>query len=451
MESMIPHPYTLLMVGINHRTSPLEVREKLAASDTEAVAFLQSLSAQQPHAEFMFLSTCNRVEIYAAFPAGMDISREYLTGHLAAIAGMTPEALSQHIYVHRDRAMAGWLFGVASSLDSMVLGETQILGQVKQAYQNACAAGTAGTILHPLCQRALAASKDVHENTGLSEGKTSVASVAVELIGEVFDALTDKVILVIGAGKMASIMLKHILPHKPRRLILANRTEARGRELGANISAEVLDFSRLNDGLVHADIVLSSTSSSEPVLTVARLKPLLRMRAYRPLFIIDVAVPRDAEEQVGKLPNTFLYNIDDLNHVAESTRRKRGDELENGRAIVDRHLNDFMAWLSSRNTGPVVKALYQRCRDISDRELGQLLADHPELTFDQQEALKLFAHRLVGKILHAPVTQLGSHELVDQRLHLAAAVKELFRLSEQAPAPPASAEAPADNKPPAKP
>lgn len=433
MESMIPHSYQMLMVGINYRTAPIELREKLASGADETRRILGELHLNHPHAEFMLLSTCNRVELYTAFLVGRDIPEDQLATQLARIGSVPSEALMPHLYIHRGTGMVEHLFRVTSSLDSMVLGETQILGQVRDAYQLAASASTVGTMLHAVCQRALAAGKDVHENTHLSEGKTSVAGAAVELIGEVFDTLADKTVLVIGAGKMAGIMLKHIMAQKPRRLLVANRDAQRAGSLAEKFSAERIDFSRLDDGLTQADVVLSGTSSRDPILTVARLKNLLKPRQYRPLFIIDVAVPRDVEDGVTRLPNTFLYNVDDLSRVSELTRARRGGEIDKSTQIIQRHLDDFSAWLAARNSGPVVKALYQQCREISDRELTLLLSEHPELTPDQQQALRKFAHRLVGKILHTPVTQLGSHPAFDRQLQLAMAVKELFRLTDSTP------------------
>jgi glutamyl-tRNA reductase len=432
MESMIPHSYNLLMVGINYRTAPIDLREKFAAGTQQTRQILGRLRTDFPHAEFMLLSTCNRVELYSAAPVGKGISDQALVDQLAAIGDVPAETLTPHVYTRQNIEMVEQLFRVASSLDSMVLGETQILGQVRDAYQIACQMDSVGTMLHAVCQRALAAGKDIHENTRLSEGRTSVAGVAVELIGEVFDSLVDKTVLVIGAGKMAAIMLKHIMSQQPRRLLVSNRDSQRGLSLAQQCGADRVDFSRLDDGLVLADVVLTGTSAREPIITSARLKNLLRARQYRPLFIIDVAVPRDVEEDVSKLPNTFLYNVDDLNQISSQTRLQRGGELEKSNQIIRRHVEEFIAWLSARNSGPIVKALYQQCREISDRELIQVFADHPELTAQQQEAIKKFAHRLVGKILHTPVTQLGNHAVVDRRLQLATAVKELFRLTDEA-------------------
>ena len=276
MESMIPHSYNLLMVGINYRTAPIDLREKFAAGTEQTRQIRGRLRQDFPHAEFVLLSTCNRVELYSAFPVGKDLSEAALTSQLAAIGGVAKDALSPHVYTRRSAEMVEQLFLVASSLDSMVLGETQILGQVREAYQIACQMDVVGTMLHAVCQRALAAGKDVHENTRLSEGRTSVAGVAVELIGEVFDSLTDKTVLVIGAGKMAGIMLRRIMAQKPRRLLVSNRDLQRGASLAEQFGAERIDFAKLDDGLAQADVVLTGTSARDPIITSARLKSLSR-------------------------------------------------------------------------------------------------------------------------------------------------------------------------------
>ncbi|HTV47148.1 MAG TPA: glutamyl-tRNA reductase [Phycisphaerae bacterium] len=429
MESFIPHDeVNLLLVGMNHRTAPIALRESLAFDNDTALAAMNELSRSHPGWEFVILSTCNRVELYIAVHGPASPDQEAMTGLLGQLRSMNAADISNSVYHRRQQDAVEHLFSVTSSLDSLVLGETQILGQVKQAYQNACTAGTVGAVFHVLFQRALSAAKEVHDATDLGSGKISVGSVAIDLLRGVFDSFYDKTVLIVGAGGMAELMLEQMLPLKPGKLIVTNRTPEKSREMASRFGLIAEDFSNLRQLLVQADIVLTGTGASEPVITIDLLKPLLKLRQYRPLVMVDIAVPRDVEADVGKLNNVYLYNIDDLEQVAEGNRRQRGGKVEESRALLARHTREFMHWLSVRNTGPVVRALYQHCRQISDNEVEAMIAAHPELTEEQRLALRKLAHRLVGKILHAPVTQITGQDLPTHRMHLAGAVRELFNL-----------------------
>ncbi len=418
------------MVGLNHRTAPVRLREALAFSDQAAEAALMEFKQRFPDAEAVIISTCNRVELYVVRHSGSpgQPGVEDMVVFLAANRGVAAEEASGSIYRMEHQAVVEHLFSVVSSLDSLVLGETQILSQVKQAYHRADAVQTVGPVFHSLFQRSFAAAKDVHEQTGLGDGHVSVASIGVDLLRGVFDRFDDKTVLLIGAGKMAALMLRHMVALHPGRMIVTNRTAEKSAEMAGRYRLESADFSRLNELLTTADIVLTSTGSPEPVITAERIKPLMRARQYRPLVIVDIAVPRDVESDVAKLNNVYLYNIDDLERVSRNNRLQRGAKVDLSRNIIDRHTAGFMHWFAARNTGPVVQALYHHCRQISDRELDALLAAHPELTEEQREAIRKMAHRLVGKILHIPVTELTTHAAHHRRMHLAGAIQELFHL-----------------------
>ncbi len=437
----------LLMVGLNHRTAPVAVREAVAFNHAQTLAALAEFRARMPRMEAVLLSTCNRVELYAAAPTDNSIAcaasasatvtcnPQALIAFIADQHKLAPQNFSGLTYDFAGPAAVNHLFSVAGSLDSMVLGETQILAQVKQAYQWAMHAGSVGPILHALFQRALSAAKDVHEQTELSGGRVSIASVAVDLLHDVFDRFDDKVVLVIGAGKMSELMLRQIRTVQPGRIVVTNRSAESGRALAEKFSLELSDFANLNDLLVQADIVLTGTGSQYPIITAAQIKSLMRHRQYRPLVMVDIAVPRDIEQGVSRISNVYLYNIDDLELTAQDSLARRGDQVAQSRELISRHVQDFIQWANTRSAGPVVRALYDHFRTMGRREVDELLAAHPNLSEEQREAIRKMTHRLIGKILHAPVSQLtsptqaqGTHET----MHLARAIVQLFQL----PAPP---------------
>ncbi len=428
MRNIASSETALLMVGLNHRTAPVRLREALAFTPQDADTAMLAFKEHFPACEVIILSTCNRVELYVVRHHAEQPSAAEMVEFLAANRHVAATEAGESMYRLEHQAVVEHLFSVASSLDSLVLGETQILNQVKHAYQRATAIQAVGPVFHALFQRSFAAAKEVHEQTGLGDGHVSVASIGVDLLRGVFDRFDDKTVLLIGAGKMAALLLRQVLSVRPKRTMVTNRTPEKSAEMAGQYRLEAADFSHLNDLLITADIVLTSTGSTAPIITADRIKLLMKARQYRPLVIVDIAVPRDVEAEVGRLSNVYLYNIDDLERVAENNRRQRGTQIDQCRAILDQHTRQFMHWFAARNTGPVVKALYHHCREISDRELQTLLAANPDLTAAQKEAIGKMAHRLVGKILHVPVTELTTHAPQYRRIHLAGAIQELFHL-----------------------
>lgn len=426
----------LLVVGLNHKTAPLEVRETLAFNGETLTAALTALKQKFPNAEAVLLSTCNRVELYVARPLAAEPSVEHVANFLAEVRGLAAGELHPHLYHHEDRAAVEHLFAVAASLDSMVLGETQILAQVKQAYHAAVACGAVGEtpgspkIVHTLFQRAIAAAKDVHEKTQLSSGRLSIASVAVDLARSVFDRFDDKTIVCVGAGKMATLVLTHLRELSPRRLVITNRSLPRAQALAEQFAGAAQEFAALGELLVEADIVLTSTGAPEAIITEPMFRSLLRKRAYRPIVMIDIAVPRDVAEAVGELANVYLYNIDDLQEVANANRGKRDAQLAESTAILTRHVEDFLQWFAARDVGPVVRALFAQANGVAQGELDTLFARFPALDPQQRAAIEKMTHRLVGKLLHRPVTQITQQTESTARPFLVAAIRKLFGLSE---------------------
>lgn len=423
----MPQSPRLLLVGLNHKTAPLALRERLAFNEAQTRAALEQLKSRFQNVEAVLVSTCNRVEVYMARPANGPGPAD-IGAYLADFHRLPFADVMGHLYHHEETAVAQHLFSVASSLDSMVIGETQILSQVKAAYAIACDVQSVGPVTHGLFQRALAAAKAVHEETRLSAGRVSIASVAVDLARSVFDRFADKTVLCIGAGKMADLLLTHLVALGPKKIKVTNRSPERALELSAKHQGTGAPFDCLPQLITDADIIVTSTGATDPIITTAMFKGLLKARRYRPALIIDIAVPRDVEAGVGELNNVYLYNIDDLQGVAAGNRQKRDDAIADGRNVVERHVADFVQWFAARDVGPLVKALYDQANATAEAELAVLLSKHPELTENQREDLQRLTHRLVGKLLHTPVKQVTESADTNSRPTLAAALRKLFGL-----------------------
>ncbi|HYO09736.1 MAG TPA: glutamyl-tRNA reductase [Tepidisphaeraceae bacterium] len=396
----------LLLLGLNHATAPLEVRERLAFTADQRAAALAALRRQFEGCEAVLLNTCNRVELYAGRAVHGRPREQDMIDFLAAARGVPPEQLRPHVYHKAERAAVEHLFSVASSVDSMVIGETQILGQVREAYDAARAAGAVGATLNPLFQRAVAVGKQVMTQTKITEGRVSVGSVAVECAGHIFDHYHDKTVLCVGAGKMAALVLQSFGALRPRHLLVCNRSHEKAVALARRFGGTAVPFDRLDDHLVAADVVVTSTGSPLPVVTRQRFEPLRKLRRYRPIFLIDIALPRDVEPAVGELENVYLYNLDDLQQTVAATQSKRGESVEQARAIIRDQVERYVSWHRARAVGPIIDRLYQRHHQLAKEEVERAINKMPNLSPPEREQLEELARRIVNKLLHDPVTKL---------------------------------------------
>ncbi len=399
----------ILLAGCNHRTAPLAIREQLAFPPDAARQAMRELLVCYPQSEALLLSTCNRVELYVARPAHGPPSAEQLLGFLARWHNVEPEELERVTYRHAGRDAAGHLLTVAASLDSMVVGETQILGQVRDALQLARQAGAVGPVLTRLAQDAIAAARRIHAETDLSAGRASIASVAVQLAQQIFATLGDKTVLLIGAGKMGEQVARRVIDLGPKRVLTANRTAERAEELAGRLGGQAISLAELDRGLAQADIVISSTGSPAPLVTAEMVRAAMKARRFRPIFFIDIAVPRDIEPEAGDVPHVYLYNIDDLQRVVESAMNGREQHVERARRMIEEAADAFMAWLHARSIGPTIEAFTRKLADLRSEELAWLL---PKLsagaTDRDRELIEQFAHRLLSKLMHDPVSELTS-------------------------------------------
>ena len=402
--------HRLLLLGLNHTTAPLEVREKLAFDAKQCRHALAAFRAKFEECEAVLLSTCNRVELYIGRAAHGHPTLEEMVDFLAEFHGLAPEQFRQHLYHKRDRAAVEHLFAVTSSLDSLVLGETQILGQVRDAYDLSRELEAAGGLLNPLFQRAIAAGKQVMRETGLAEGRLSVSSVAVDYARQIFETFTDKAVLCIGAGKMATLALQHFVALKPRRLLVCNRDPAKARALAERFGGEAVPYERLDNHLVDADIVVTSTGSAHPIITRKQFTRVMRARGYRMIFLMDIAVPRDVEASVGDLDRVYLRNLDDLQQVVAATQAQRRDAIDAARRIVAAEVDAFAAWHRVREMGPVIDRLYRRAHGMAQEELARTRGKLQGLAEQDEAHLDDMVRRIVNKLLHDPVQVLRRDE-----------------------------------------
>lgn len=423
-----------LLLGCNHRTANVALRERLALGPQQRAGALEAFARCWPGAEAMILSTCNRTEIYVARPLH-DVPR---IGDLIEFFGQfsqTPaHEFTSSLYHFEDSDALRHLFRVVSSLDSLVVGESQILRQTKDALDEAVRVGTAGKIFRHVMQMAFACAKQVHSQTGIGSGKVSVGSVAVDFAHRVFSRLDDKTVLMIGAGEMGQLTLRHVLPLKPARTVLVNRTRSRAEEIALEIGAEVGDFENLQDLVAEADLVISCTGSPEPLLDAASFSGVPARRRYRPLLIIDIAVPRDFDPAIGEARNVYLYNVDDLHVTVEQTIEARRREVAACESMIDDAVNQLLdKRTQQRDLGPTIHALEQRLRQLSHDEMEWLM---PKLTGDQdqdRELIRQFQHRLVAKIMYSPSKALTQQATSGHIGLYALVLREIFDLHDEAP------------------
>jgi glutamyl-tRNA reductase len=364
----------LLTLGVDHRSAPTAVREALAFEGGRLRLGLDALKAETPGSEFVLLSTCNRVELYAADETDSPDGGA-LTGFLARFHDVPVATLERHLVARRDEAAVDHLFRVAAGLESLVPGEGQILGQVRDAYKLASDRKAVGPILHRVFQRALRVGKRVREETGLDRGKCSVASVAVEVARAVFDGFEDKAVLVIGAGAMGELTLRHLAALRPGALLVTNRDPARARAVAAPRGGRVIPFDRLDEALAEADVVVSTTAAPEPIVDVDRYARIQRGRGNRLAVILDLAVPRDFDPRVGELERVMLYNIDDLRAQAEQNLRGRHARIDAARLIIEREAAACLTALwRRRRAGELVRQLGDYADVVLRRELDGLFA-----------------------------------------------------------------------------
>ncbi|PTL77421.1 glutamyl-tRNA reductase [Vitiosangium sp. GDMCC 1.1324] len=418
-----------LCIGLSHRTAPLSVRERLALPEDRQVELLQHL-AQAPN-EALLVSTCNRVELYLAAP-DMNQVRESARGALQQLGG--PETL-EHLYEHRGEDALVHLFRVSASLDSMVLGEAQILGQVKDAFERGQGSGAVRGELTRVCAAAFGCAKRVRTETAIGRAATSMASAAVALASKVFDGLRDKTVLLVGAGEMAELAARHLKQAGATRLFVANRTLSRAESLAAEVGATARPFEELFTLLTAADVVVCSTASPLPLFTKENVGAVGKARKYRTLFMVDLAVPRDIAPEVGELDWVHAYDVDDIQKFVADNAAARAEEAQKAGVLVAQEVARFVRDKAVRNGVPVLAQLRQRGEAIARAEVERTLSSIGDgLTDKQRKSVEAMARAIVNKLLHEPTARLRAVGPEHEGNRLAGAAAELFGLDE-VPAP----------------
>ena len=410
----------LFTLGINHRTAPLTVREQVVFHAEELRRALGDLAGSGRVLEAAILSTCNRTELYCqAEDPGAAASwlSEYRHVPLCEI--------EPYLYTHPDREAVRHAFRVASGLDSMVLGEPQILGQMKEAARIAREAGALGTTLNKLFQQSFSVAKDVRSGTAIGANIVSMAAASVHLAERIFGSIAEQNVLFIGAGEMIGLCATHFAAQNPKRIVIANRTVDRGRELAEKCGGTAIRLEDVAERFAEFDIVVSCTASQLPIIGLGLVERAVRARRHRPIFMVDLAVPCDVEREVGQLDDVFLYTVDDLAQIVESGRESRQSAVSEAEAIVDLRVDDFLHWLQTRESVPLIRVLRDNAERVRRHEMEHALkllarGEAPAAVLEQ------LSHRLTNKYLHAPTQALNQSE--GNRGELRALVAKLFNL-----------------------
>ena len=392
---------SILLVGINHKSAPVEIRERLAFTEEACSTGLRTLVDGDVVREGLIVSTCNRVEVLAETASDrLSDTIERVNQFLSKADSLSPSFFDSHLYQHTDDEAVRHLFRVTSSLDSMIVGEPQVLGQVRRAYSIALEAGTAGRILNRLVHHAFRVAKRVRTETGIGANAVSVSYMAVELGKKIFNSLEGHTALLIGAGEMAELSARHLVNAGVSRVLLANRTEERAGRLAAELGGETINFAELPAHLAEADIIICSTAANQYLITEQMAREALAKRRNRPSFFIDISVPRNIDPAVGKLPNVFVFDIDDLESVISSNIREREREAERAELIVESEIMQFQQTLRVLDIGPTIGALRNKLQDIARMELTRQRNRLGPLTAEQETAVEALLVSTVNKISH---------------------------------------------------
>jgi glutamyl-tRNA reductase len=389
-----------LVLGLKHKSAPLHVREKVAFPENDIAAPLRAINAMPGVRENLIVSTCNRVEILLAAENGESAEkvREFLADH----HGLDRSELDPHLYLHRGGEAVHHLFRVASSLDSIVVGEPQILGQVKDAYEYAQEAGTVGLVLHRLLKKTFSVAKNVRTETGIAKSAVSISYAAVELARKIFGETEGRTAMIIGAGEMGELALRHLVNSGIKEILVANRTFEKAVELAKEFGGSAVKYEDLLDYLLVTDIVISSTGAPHVIIHGEDVRKLMGRRKYQPMFFIDIAVPRDIDAAVNDIDNAYLYNVDDLQTVVNTNVKERGKEAEKAEGMIASEVVTFRKWLNSLQVVPTIVSLRQKIDGIRESETEKALGKLTSLSDKDKQQVKALTNAIVNKILHRP-------------------------------------------------
>ncbi len=413
----------LLALGLNHQTAPIEIREKAAFAPDSVHQALSDLTQTAGAREATILSTCNRTEIYCGLEA---YDKSNIVAWLSDYSGLNPQDLRHSIYHHPDQAAVRHAFRVACGLDSMVLGEPQILGQMKHAFHTAARIGATGKVLNRLFQHSFNVAKQVRTDTDIGANAVSVAYSGVNLAKRVFTRLSDQTVLLIGAGETIELVARHLKQNKVKHIIVANRSIEKAQALAKEISSQAITLGQIPDRLHQADMVVTSTASTLPILGKGAIEGALKKRKHSPMFILDLAVPRDVEPEVNQLGDVYLYTVDDLQSMVDENRELRLRAARQAENIIDFQVVRFMRWMRSLESVPAIKSFRQGLNDLKQAELARALK-RLEKGGDAGQVLEQFARDLTNKIAHQP-SQVLKQADIEGNASMISAARKLFDL-----------------------
>lgn len=391
----------IIVVGLSHKTAPVEIREKVAFPPTAMEEPLQRMLALPAITEAVIVSTCNRVELYAV-SRQPEMAIIELKQFLADVHDLDSVVLNEHLYDYAGSKAIQHVLRVSASLDSMVIGEPQILGQIKTAYGYACEYKSAGTILNRFLRKAFSVAKRVRTETEIASNAVSVSFAAVELARKIFDSLENKTVMLVGAGEMCELAAKHFVNQGVAKVLVTNRTFSRAEKLADEFGGTAVNFENFQDQLHRVDILLSSTGAPDYVLSAKKLKEVCKLRRYRPMFLIDIAVPRDIDPAANKLDSIYLYDVDDLQGVVQANLKERHKEAEKAELIIKSEVAQFENWLGTLEIQPTIVAFRRHIESIRQAEMDKTLSNLSDLNKKERKAIEAMTSAIVNKILHQP-------------------------------------------------
>jgi len=416
----------ILVVGLNHKTAPIEVREKIAFDGTKLNEAIQLLKASHKIKENIILSTCNRVEIYAGvneINAGIESIKDFIS----VFHNVPRDLLDKSLYIHKGQDAIRHMYRVASSLDSMVVGEPQILGQLKDAYDAALSNKTTGVFLNRLMRKSVSVAKRIRTETKIAESAVSISFAAVELAKKIFDDLATKSFMLIGAGEMAELAARHLINSGVQDVYVTNRTAARAEELALEFHGKVILFDNFTEELRYTDIVICSTGAPHYILNKKQMHGIIKERKQKPMFIIDISVPRNIDPEINDLDNVYLYDVDNLQGIVEINIEERAKEAEKAEQIVNDEIGSFLKWTASLTATPTIVALRNKAEEIRKSELEKTLAKMGPMEENKIRSIESLTSSIVNKLIHPPTAALKSDE--ENKEQMLDIVQKLFKLN----------------------
>ena len=425
----------ILVVGLNHKSAPIDVREKLAFDPEQVLRALRELKHRFGEAEFVLLSTCNRVELYCASKRIGGVDGETLAKFLSEFHRVRWEDFQEFLYIYEEEECVRHLLTVASSLDSLVVGEAQIIGQVKESYRLACAAKSTGKVLNRLFHCAFTTSKKVHTITSIAHGRVSVAGVAVELAMQLFADISSAKVVVIGAGEMGELLVQHLQQIGSKNITIVNRSYDRGLNLAKQYGVKAQKWEELEEQLTVADIVIASASVQDYLFKKEPLKKIIDSRRKGRLLVIDIAVPRNFEPSVNEIEDVYLYSVDDLSEVVEQNRKAREEDIVRSMEIVYENVTDFMNWFGARDIGPLIGQMKKKFAEISENEMDRFFVGSRQEA-SCQEVMEAMVKRIVNKLLHCVIKNVNTVAKENGATEAARLVDSIVRQAEEIAAEP---------------